>query len=69
MGGSEGPVVLLDTRCGVVWWVEGCPGKVLETADVVDDDEAVAAEEEWHGGAPGWTVERFLRWLSGSFAF
>ncbi|KAH9985837.1 hypothetical protein F4779DRAFT_612010 [Xylariaceae sp. FL0662B] len=70
-GGRDNPVFLLDTKLGIVYWLD-CPNGPKHAPSrekVWDDAEEYAPEEEqeWRGDAPAWTISDFFQVLKDEF--
>lgn len=79
-GGRENPVMVLDTKLGIIHW-EDCPPSIEqqhydktveyeppEEEDDDDSDDEVAEEEiEWRQSAPAWAVKDFFTILKDQY--
>ncbi|KAI1420348.1 hypothetical protein F5Y12DRAFT_773669 [Xylaria sp. FL1777] len=67
-GGRDNPVYLLDTKFGVVYWLD-CPGSLLlePTRPQVFIEEDKPEEEVWRGNAGTWEIKDFFELLKDEF--
>lgn len=70
-GGRDSPLILLDTKHGIVYWPE-CDSWIRNETrqeQVQDDSEAWDTPEEadWRGDAPAWTITDFFAMLREQF--
>ncbi|KAI9150677.1 hypothetical protein HJFPF1_10453 [Paramyrothecium foliicola] len=70
-GGRDNPVFLLDTKLGIVYWLD-CPDgpRHRPTKEKICDDPyewAPDEEAEWRGESPAWTVPDFFEVLKEEF--
>jgi hypothetical protein len=70
-GGRDSPLVVLDTKYGVVYWPD-CDDHIRHQTSqeqVQDDPDAWDSEDEanWRGDAPAWTINDFFVMLREQF--
>ncbi|KAF2421786.1 hypothetical protein EJ08DRAFT_701898 [Tothia fuscella] len=70
-GGRDNPIFLLDTKLGIVHWLE-CPNEIQyegtrdHVTDVVDDSTP-ENEVEWREDSPAWAIADFFELLKDQF--
>ncbi|TPX16146.1 uncharacterized protein E0L32_004141 [Thyridium curvatum] len=72
-GDRENPVLILDTKLGIIHWEDGCPpeledsGWFGERVDYEPDDDVPDEEAQWRYSATAWAIPDFFDALKAQF--